>query len=117
MFALSASSAATRVTARAPASKAQRITAAAAFTPISASASASASSSKAARFSLKPRAQGVAALKASTSSVAAKASPANLSIFAGRFDTDRTYIMIKPDGVQRGYVSARNDTLARRISI
>jgi hypothetical protein len=25
-------------------------------------------------------------------------------VLAGRFEAERTYIMIKPDGVQRGYV-------------
>ena len=100
MFALSASSSATRVavSARAPA---QRTTAAAAFaTPTTASSAAS-------RVTLKTRVNGAAALKASSSSVAAKASArgANLSVFAGRFESERTYIMIKPDGVQRGYVS------------
>ena len=109
MFALSASSSATRVavSARAPA---QRTTAAAAFaTPTTASSAAS-------RVTLKTRVNGAAALKASSSSVAAKASArgANLSVFAGRFESERTYIMIKPDGVQRGYVSSCFDDTPQR---
>ena len=81
---------------RARAVKAQRASAAAAFAP-------AAKASTAARLSLKPRANGAAALKA-TGSVAAKAARGSVRVLAGRFETERTYIMIKPDGVQRGYV-------------
>ena len=28
-----------------------------------------------------------------------------MQVFAGRFETERTYVMVKPDGVQRGLVS------------
>ena len=101
MFALSASST-TRVavSARAPV-KAQRTTVASAFAnPAARKASSSAC------LALKPRANGAAALKASApSSVSAKAVRSNFAVFAGRFESERTYIMIKPDGVQRGYVS------------
>ena len=38
-------------------------------------------------------------------SAAVTAGRGTLGVFAGRFETERTYIMIKPDGVQRGYVS------------
>jgi hypothetical protein len=39
-------------------------------------------------------------------SVSRAASSSKLQVLAGRFETERTYIMIKPDGVQRGLVSA-----------
>lgn len=94
-FAVSASATRAVASARAPV-KAQRASAAAAFAP-------AAKASTAARLSLKPRANGAAALKA-TGSVAAKAARGSVRVLAGRFETERTYIMIKPDGVQRGYV-------------
>ena len=96
-FAVSAS--ATRVVAsvRVPV-KAQRASAAAAFVAPAAKAN------SAARLSMRSNASGVA-LKAAKSTVAAKAARGNMAVFAGRFETERTYIMIKPDGVQRGYVS------------
>jgi len=46
----------------------------------------------------------VAGLRASRASPVARAGRA-LNVLAGRVETERTYIMIKPDGVQRGYVS------------
>tara|TARA_B100001142_G_scaffold142931_1_gene144132 strand:- start:4715 stop:5167 length:453 start_codon:yes stop_codon:yes gene_type:complete len=96
-FAVSAS--ATRVVAsvRVPV-KAQRASAAAAFVAPAAKAN------SAARLSMRSNATGVA-LKHAKSTVAAKAARGNMAVFAGRFETERTYIMIKPDGVQRGYVS------------
>ena len=94
-FAVSASATRAVASVRAPV-KAQRASAAAAFAP-------AAKASTAARLSLKPRANGAAALKA-TGSVAAKAARGSVRVLAGRFETERTYIMIKPDGVQRGYV-------------
>lgn len=94
-FAVSAS--ATRVVAsvRVPV-KAQRASAAAAFV-------APAAKANSARLSM--RSNATVALKAAKSTVAAKAARGNMAVFAGRFETERTYIMIKPDGVQRGYVS------------
>ena len=96
-FAVSAS--ATRVVAsvRVPV-KAQRASAAAAFVAPADKAN------SAARLSMRSNATGVA-LKHAKSTVAAKAARGNMAVFAGRFETERTYIMIKPDGVQRGYVS------------
>ena len=43
------------------------------------------------------------ALRATGASTAARAGR-NMRVLAGRFEAERTYIMIKPDGVQRGYV-------------
>ena len=71
-----------------------------------------AKASTAARLSLKPRANGAAALKA-TGSVATKAARGSVRVLAGRFETERTYIMIKPDGVQRGYVRLPPVPIAR----
>mmetsp|Transcript_25005 Transcript_25005/g.34462 ORF Transcript_25005/g.34462 Transcript_25005/m.34462 type:complete len:228 (+) Transcript_25005:79-762(+) len=34
----------------------------------------------------------------------AVSSRASVKVFAGRFETERTYVMVKPDGVQRGLV-------------
>lgn len=108
MFAVSASSA-TRVavSARVGPVKAQRSVTAAAF--------ATPSTAAAARSTVKLGApRGTTALKASAAgSVATRASAragGKLAVFAGRFETERTYIMIKPDGVQRGYVSRSDCT-------
>ena len=103
-FAVSASATRAVASARAPV-KAQRASAAAAFAP-------AAKASTAARLSLKPRANGAAALKA-TGSVATKAARGSVRVLAGRFETERTYIMIKPDGVQRGYVRLPPVPIAR----
>ena len=96
-FAVSASATRVVASARAPI-KAQRASAAAAFVAPAAKAN------SAARLSMRSNATGVA-LKHAKSTVAAKAARGNMAVFAGRFETERTYIMIKPDGVQRGYVS------------
>ena len=95
-FAVSASATRVVASARAPI-KAQRASAAAAF------AAPASKTNSAARLSMRSVADAVA-LRADKS-VAARAGPrGNLAVFAGRFETERTYIMIKPDGVQRGYV-------------
>ena len=97
-FAVSASATRVVASARAPI-KAQRASAAAAF------AAPASKTNSAARLSMRSVADAVA-LRADKS-VAARAGPrGNLAVFAGRFETERTYIMIKPDGIQRGYVSA-----------
>ena len=97
-FAVSASASRAVASVRAPV-KAQRASAAAAFVAPAAKAN------SAARLSMRrSNATGVA-LKAAKSTVAAKAARGNMAVFAGRFETERTYIMLKPDGVQRGYVS------------
>ena len=106
-FAISASAA--RVAAPAPASVERRsgVRAAARVAPAAKSARATAA--------LKPRAHGVAALAHGVAALARGAVAARASarggfqVLAGRFETERTYIMIKPDGVQRGYVRARRD--------
>lgn len=94
-FAVSASASRAVASVRAPV-KAQRASAAAAFV-------APAAKANSARLSM--RSNATVALKAAKSTVAAKAARGNMAVFAGRFETERTYIMIKPDGVQRGYVS------------
>jgi hypothetical protein len=39
-----------------------------------------------------------------TTSGAAAQRTNTVRVFAGRFETERTYVMVKPDGVQRGLV-------------
>ena len=97
-FAVSASATRVVASARAPV-KAQRASAAAAF------AAPASKTNSAARLSMRSVADAVA-LRADKSVAARAGSRGNLAVCAGRFETERTYIMIKPDGVQRGYVSA-----------
>ena len=97
-FAVSASATRVVASARAPV-KAQRASAAAAF------AAPASKTNSAARLSMRSVADAVA-LRADKSVAARAGSRGNLAVFAGRVETERTYIMIKPDGVQRGYVSA-----------
>ena len=105
-FAVSASATRVVASARAPV-KAQRASAAAAF------AAPASKTNSAARLSMRSVADAVA-LRADKS-VAARAGPrGNLAVFAGRFETERTYIMIKPDGVQRGYVRSHAPLLRDR---
>ena len=105
-FAVSASASRAVASVRVPV-KAQRASAAAAFVAPAAKAN------SAARLSMRSNASGVA-LKAAKSTVAAKAARGNMAVFAGRFETERTYIMIKPDGVQRGYVRSHAPLLRDR---
>ena len=99
-FAISASTARVAAPARASVERRSGVRAAARVAPAAKSARATAA--------LKPRAHGVAAL--ARGAVAARASArGGFQVLAGRFETERTYIMIKPDGVQRGYVRARRD--------
>lgn len=95
-FAVSASATRVVASARAPV-KAQRASAAAAF------AAPASKTNSAARLSMRSVADAVA-LRADKSVAARAGSRGNLAVFAGRFETERTYIMIKPDGVQRGLV-------------
>jgi len=97
-FAVSASATRVVASARAPV-KAQRASAGAAF------AAPASKTGSAARLSMRSVADTVA-LRADKSVAARAGSRGSLAVFAGRFETERTYIMIKPDGVQRGYVSA-----------
>jgi hypothetical protein len=102
-FAMSASCATAAVRAPTGARTSRSPTAAAFAAPASAPHSRSA-----VRLSFKgSAAPGAAALR--TSSTAARAAPraVNLAVSAGRTPIERTYIMIKPDGVERGYVSAQ----------
>ena len=103
-FAISASTARVAAPARASVERRSGVRAAARVAPAAKSARATAA--------LKPRAHGVAAL--ARGAVAARASArGGFQVLAGRFETERTYIMIKPDGVQRGYVRARHTTNPR----
>mmetsp|Transcript_6922 Transcript_6922/g.28188 ORF Transcript_6922/g.28188 Transcript_6922/m.28188 type:complete len:231 (-) Transcript_6922:94-786(-) len=95
-FAVSASTTRVVASARAPV-KAQRASAAAAF------AAPASKTGSAARLSMRSVADTVA-LRADKSVAARAGSRGSLAVFAGRFETERTYIMIKPDGVQRGYM-------------
>jgi len=95
-FAVSASTTRVVASARAPV-KAQRASAGAAF------AAPASKTGSAARLSMRSVADTVA-LRADKSVAARAGSRGSLAVFAGRFETERTYIMIKPDGVQRGLV-------------
>lgn len=103
-FAVTSSATRVVVSARAPV-KARNTTVAAFAAPVASKATAAKLSSKSA--------VGVAGLKATRATTAAKAR-GNMSVFAGRFKAERTYIMIKPDGVQRGYVRIEIDTTTER---
>ena len=103
-FAVSAS--ATRVVASARAPVKARNTTVAAFTaPV-------ASKACAAKLAARHATAGVA-LRATGASPVARAGR-NMRVLAGRFEAERTYIMIKPDGVQRGYVRSHAPLLRDR---
>ena len=103
-FAVSAS--ATRVVASARAPVKARNTTVAAFTaPV-------ASKACAAKLAARHATAGVA-LRATGASTVARAGR-NMRVLAGRFEAERTYIMIKPDGVQRGYVRSHAPLLRDR---
>ena len=113
-FSVASSAARVRAPARVAASAPR---AAARATSLAAAPSRGASSSSAAVVALSSKravvATGVVSPRAS-GAVATRATRASaMRVFAGRFETERTYIMIKPDGVQRGYVRRRS-SLARR---
>ena len=93
-FAVSASTTRAITSARAPV-KARNATVAAFAAPVASKASA-------AKLAARHATAGVA-LRATGASTAARAGR-NMRVLAGRFEAERTYIMIKPDGVQRGYV-------------
>mgnify|MGYP004400394265 CR=1 FL=1 len=93
-FAVSASATRVVASARAPV-KARNATVAAFAAPVASKASA-------AKLAARHATAGVA-LRATGASTAARAGR-NMRVLAGRFEAERTYIMIKPDGVQRGYV-------------
>lgn len=94
-FAVSASATRVVASARAPV-KARNTTVAAFAAPVASKASA-------AKLAARHATAGVA-LRATGASTVARAGR-NMRVLAGRFEAERTYIMIKPDGVQRGYVS------------
>ena len=93
-FAVSASTTRVAASARAPV-KARNATVAAFAAPVASKASA-------AKLAARHATAGVA-LRATGASTVARAGR-NMRVLAGRFEAERTYIMIKPDGVQRGYV-------------
>ena len=93
-FAVSASTTRVVASARAPV-KARNATVAAFAAPVASKASA-------AKLAARHATAGVA-LRATGASTVARAGR-NMRVLAGRFEAERTYIMIKPDGVQRGYV-------------
>jgi len=93
-FAASASTTRVVASARAPV-KARNATVAAFAAPVASKASA-------AKLAARHATAGVA-LRATGASTVARAGR-NMRVLAGRFEAERTYIMIKPDGVQRGYV-------------
>ena len=93
-FAVSASTTRAITSARAPV-KARNATVAAFAAPVASKASA-------AKLAARHATAGIA-LRATGASTVARAGR-NMRVLAGRFEAERTYIMIKPDGVQRGYV-------------
>jgi hypothetical protein len=103
-FAVSASATRVVASARAPV-KARNTTVAAFAAPVASKASA-------AKLAARHATAGVA-LRATGASTVARASR-NMRVLAGRFEAERTYIMIKPDGVQRGYVRSHAPLLRDR---
>jgi hypothetical protein len=103
-FAVSASATRVVASARAPV-KARNTTVAAFAAPVASKASA-------AKLAARHATAGVA-LRATGASTVARAGR-NMRVLAGRFEAERTYIMIKPDGVQRGYVRSHAPLLRDR---
>ena len=103
-FAVSASTTRVVASARAPV-KARNATVAAFAAPVASKASA-------AKLAARHATAGVA-LRATGASTVARAGR-NMRVLAGRFEAERTYIMIKPDGVQRGYVRSHAPLLRDR---
>jgi hypothetical protein len=97
-FAVSATASRVVASVRAPV-KARNTTVAAFAAPVASKASA-------AKLAARNATAGVASLRATGASTVARAGRNSVRVLAGRFEAERTYIMIKPDGVQRGYVRA-----------